>query len=369
MIPLHSVPPPSDLDGMMTELRAVLASGWVGEGPKVAAFEEALRGVVRSDHVTAVNSGTAALTIALRLAGVGPGDEVITTPVTCMATNLPILLAGATPVWADVDPSTGNIDPESIRPTEKTKAIMVVHWGGYPCDMDEINAIGRSHGIKVIEDAAHALGATYRDRPIGSHSDFVCFSFQAIKHIHTGDGGLLCCRSMVDHSRARSLKWFGIDRERRQIGLYGIAEWEVTEAGYKAHMNDISATIGLSLLPGLPAILKARAANAKAYREAFTGLKRVAPLHEQSDRQSANWLFTLRVDDQISFIRYLRGRGIDSSIVHARNDLAPVFSGMSNVFLPGVSRFARSMVCIPVGQWLTEGTRRQIVEAVTSEAW
>ena len=370
-IPLHRVHTPRNIEPMMDALRSVLASGWVGEGPQVAAFERGLIPVIGTEHVTAVNSGTSALTLALRLAGVGPGDEVITTPMTCMATNLPILLAGAMPVWADIDPGTGNISPASVEAkiTAKTKAIMAVHWGGYPAEVFELNAIASTIGVKVIEDAAHALGATYGGQPIGSHSHFVCFSFQAIKHIHTGDGGLIACRSMVDHMRARSLKWFGIDRERRQVNDLGIAEWQITEAGYKFHLNDIAATVGLSLLPELDQILAARRANAMAYREAFAGLKRVKLLHEGPNRRSACWLFTLKVDDQRGFIRHLGAKGIAASIVHARNDRAPVFAGGAKVVLPGVDEFAGSMVCIPVGQWVDDAARERVVEAVTSEGW
>jgi dTDP-4-amino-4,6-dideoxygalactose transaminase len=371
MILLHKVFVPQDLDPMMAELRKVIESGWVGEGPRVTAFEEALRPVVGSDNVTAVNACTSSLQLALRLAGVGPGDEVISTPMTCMATNLPISIAGATPVWADVDPDTGNISAESIksRLSPRTKAIMIVHWGGYPCDIAEINAIARDAGVKVIEDAAHALGSSYRGKPIGSLSDFACFSFQAIKHIHTGDGGLLVCRNMVDHSRARSLKWFGIDRERRQVNEYGIAEWDIVEAGYKFHMNDVAATMGLVQLPYLPDLIAARQRNAKAYRKAFAGLKRVRLLKEDTDRESAYWLFTVRVDDQVGFIRHLKEKGVAASIVHSRNDKSKVFAPLKREPMPGLDAFASSMVCIPVGPWVDDKARDQVIDAVRSEAW
>ena len=371
MILLHKVFVPENLDTMMSELRAVIASGWVGEGPKVQAFERALRPIVGSDNVTALNACTSSLQLALRLAGVGPGDEVVTTPMTCMATNLPIVLAGGTPVWADVDPATGNISPASIKAkiTPRTKAIMIVHWGGYPCDIAEINAIAREAGVKVIEDAAHALGSTYQGKPIGSHSDYACFSFQAIKHIHTGDGGLLVCRNMVDHARARSLKWFGIDREKRQVNDYGIAEWDIVEAGYKYHMNDVAATMGLVQLPYLAQNIAARRLNAKKFQEAFKNLKRVKLLAEKSDRLSAYWLFTVLVDDQVGFIRYLKEKDIAASIVHSRNDKSQVFSHLKRDDLPGLDAFASSMVCIPVGQWVDDKARNQIIDAVTSEAW
>jgi perosamine synthetase len=370
VIPLHKISIPHDLDALMEELRSLMLSGWVGEGPKVAAFEEALKPVVGSENVTALNSCTSALQLALRLAGVGPGDEVITTPMTCMATNLPILLAGAKPVWADINPQTGNISHASIREriSDRTKAIVIVHWGGYPCDIQEINSLARTIGAKVIEDAAHALGASYRGKPIGSHSDFTCFSFQAIKHIHTGDGGLLVCRSMVDHARARSLKWFGIDREKRQINEYGIAEWEVTEPGYKMHMNDLAATIGLSQLPQLKTIIDARTLNSRLFDESFGNLSRVKPIERSLQHISSDWLYTLLVDDQLSFIRQLRERGITASIVHSRNDRSPVFAKFRQD-LPGVDSFSKRMVCIPVGPWVGASERSQIIEAVRSESW
>ena len=370
MIALHKVNVP-DLDSLMTDLRGVISSGWVGEGPKVAEFEKALAPIVGSDHVTAVNSGTSALTLALRLAGVGPGDEVITTPITCAATNLPIVLAGATPIWADVQPRTGNICPESItdRVTDRTKAIMAVHWGGYPCDMDEIRDAAKWAGVPVIEDAAHALGGSYAGMPIGTGSDFVCFSFQAIKHLHTGDGGALVCRRPDDHARARRLRWFGIDRENRKRNEYGIDEWNITEAGYKFHMNDIAATIGLSQISGLNEIISERQCNAALYNEAFQNLRRVKLIDEKTDRSSPYWLYTLLVDDQVGFIKYMTDLGIGASIVHSRNDRNAVFAGLPRFPLPGVDEFASKMVCIPVGQWLTEKDRSEIIEAVRSEAW
>lgn len=371
MIPLHKVFVPENIDPMMDDLRSVISSGWVGEGPKVQQFEQELKKFVGSENVTALNSCTSALQLALRLANVSQGDEVISTPMTCMATNLPILLAGANPVWADVNPKTGNISPQSIkeRITDKTKAIMIVHWGGYPCDISEIKQIGQEAGVKIIEDAAHSLGSSYKNQPIGSHTDFACFSFQAIKHIHTGDGGLLTSKNMVDHARARSLKWFGIDRERRQVNAYGIAEWDIVEAGYKYHMNDIAATIGLAQLPFLDNIIQTRKSNAKFFRESLKNLKRVKLPEESNDRESAYWLFTILVDDQIGFIKRLGEQGIAASIVHSRNDKSPVFSKFRKDNLHGLDTFASSMVCIPVGPWLTNNDAAKIVDAIQKEDW
>lgn len=362
---------PENIDEVIIPLKKVLQSGWIGEGPKVLEFEKKIGEYIGNSRVTALNSCTSALHLALRLCGVGIGDEVITTAMTCMATNEPIVLTGATPVWADINPHTGNIDPESIRKkiSIRTKVIVLVHWGGYPCDIYEINQIAREYGLKVIEDCAHALGSSYHGKLIGNLSDFCCFSFQAIKHITTGDGGCLICKNNRDYQRARSLKWFGIDREKRQINARGIAEWDIIEAGYKFHMNDIAATIGLAQFPYLPQILAKRRENAAYYRKHLQGLTRVQLLEETSDRQSSYWLFTIKVDDQVRFIDYMYRNGIQTSIVHERNDRHSIFSNYNNQDLIGLDEFSRKMVCIPVGPWVGEKERNYIVEMIRKEAW
>ena len=178
-IPLFKVFMP---ESVMEPLRKVLLSGYIGEGPRVEEFERQLAPWFNNNVLT-VNNGTSALQLALRLANVSYGDEVVSTAMTCSATNEPILAMGARIIWADIDPWTGNINPEDVaaKITPKTKAIMCVHWGGYPCDLDELNAIAAEHGIKLIEDACHAFGSTYRGKPIGSHSDFACFLFRRLR--------------------------------------------------------------------------------------------------------------------------------------------------------------------------------------------
>src|SRR5262245_55082992 len=191
----------------------VLTSGWLSEGEMVRRFEGALAEHLGMSNPVTTNSGTAALHLALAVAGVGPGDEVILPPQTFVATGLVVLMHGAIPVFADVDRMTGNITPQAIERalTERTRAILPVHWGGYPCDLDPIGSLAAARGLTVIEDAAHALGAVYRGRPIGSISRFTAFSFQAIKHVTSGDGGALCCPSTADARAARARRWFGID--------------------------------------------------------------------------------------------------------------------------------------------------------------
>ena len=371
MIPMHKVFMPDNIEEIIDPLREILRSGWIGEGERVLEFERKIGSFISCNNVVALNSGTSALQLALRLCGVGIGDEVITTAMTCMATNEPIVLTGATPVWADVQPGTGNIDPDSIREKIgiRTKVIMVVHWGGYPCDMDEISVIAREYGLKVIEDCAHAWGSEYRGRTIGSHSDFACFSTQAIKHITTGDGGFLVCQNKKDYDRARSLKWFGIDREHRRENSLGVAEWDIVEAGYKFHMNDIAATIGLAQLPYLNDLIAKRRGNAAYFDEHLQNLEKVELLRNDEDRKSSYWLYTIKVKDRQRFIKYMAHHGIAASVVHERNDKHSIFAHYNSGGLKGLDEFSQKMVCIPVGQWVGAAERAKIVKAIKSQDW
>src|SRR3989338_2932841 len=173
-IPVYKVFMPENLDEILEPLRSVLSSGWIKEGPKVREFENLIGNFIGNKKCIELNSGTSALHLAYHLSDIKPGDEVVTTPMTCMAANEPLSLIGAKIVWADINPKTGNIDSKSIKKkiTDKTKAIVMMHWGGYPCDINEINEIAQDNGIRVIEDAAHAIGSEYKGRMIGNHSDF-----------------------------------------------------------------------------------------------------------------------------------------------------------------------------------------------------
>ena len=359
-IPLFKVFMPRSV---LAPLRRTLFSGYIGEGPRVAEFERALRPWLGTRYTLALNSGTSAIHLALRLAGVGPGDEVISSPMTCMATNVPILALGARIVWADIDPWTGNIAAEDVarKTTSRTKAILCVHWGGYPCDLQELNAIADDHGIPVVEDACHAFGSTYRGRAIGGHSAFSCFSFQAIKELTTVDGGALACRLRADRERGRLLRWYGIDRKVRRKDMR--CEADVAEFGYKFHMNDVAATIGLEQLKHVAATIGRHRAHAAQYDEAFGELRAVRPLRYGTDRSSAHWLYTLRVRGRRSFMRQMERRGIMVSQVHSRNDTHTAFRAFRTA-LPGVDEFVSRQVSIPVGWWLGRRDLARIVAAV-----
>jgi perosamine synthetase len=343
----------------------VLQSTFVSAGKVAEEFEINLEKELGIPHLVSVNSCTSALYLALAVAGIKPGDEVILPAQTFIATGLVILMHYAKPVFADIQYRTGNIDPESIRKkiTSKTKAIIPVHWGGYPCDLDEINEIARDHDIAVIEDAAHALGSTYRGRPIGSISRFTAFSFQAIKHLTTGDGGALCCLSDGDHYQAKRRRWFDIDREHAKPSILGEREYDAINIGYKLHMNDIAAAIGIGNLEEFPAKLRRRREIATYYRHELNNVPGLYLLDYKKDRESAYWLFTILVEKRERFIRFLKNQGVPASAVHLRIDKNSVFGGISTD-LKNQVKFNDFQVSIPAHNALADEDICLIVKAI-----
>jgi len=364
MIPLFKVFMPPTVAPVV---RNVLLSGYIGQGPKVKEFEYALQPWLGTGKVLTVNSGTSAIQLALRLAGVGPGDEVITSPMTCGATNMPILEMGARPVWADVHPDTGMIDAENAgtKMEPKTKAILCMHWGGSPCDLTALaNEAAFRGGTILIEDACQAFGAEYGGKPIGAHpeSDFVCCSFQAIKIMTTIDGGALVTRSRWDYKRGKLLRWFGMDRESGKVDFR--CEGDVKEHGYKYHMNDVNASIGLEQLKFTAILLKKQREHAQAYNEAFADLNHIRPVTNHPKAKPSYWLYTLLTDHRDRFMAHMKEQGITTSRVHARNDKWTCFKDYQVDLLPGVDEFDRRHVCIPVGWWLSQPEVTHIVRAV-----
>lgn len=351
-------------------LDITLASGYIGQGAMVDQFEKALAERIGNPNVVTVSACTHALHLALLLAEVRKGDVVITTPLTCTATNWPILMCGADPFWAEIDEETGNIDPQNVKSilesgkevATKVKAIMVVHWGGYPCDMDAISKIACEHNLPVIEDAAHAFGAEYKGRNIGAISDFTCFSFQAIKQLTSGDGGALFTLKLGHYIRSKLLRWYGIDREspKREFRC----EDDIAEFGYKYHMNDIAATIGFKNLKMFPEVLCGHRNNAKYYREALKDVSGVTLLREDENIKSSYWLFTMKVENQPQFVDMMRERGVMVSRVHERNDKHSCVSRFSKETLDSVYRFVSEMICIPVGWWVLKEDREYIVDCI-----
>jgi len=342
----------------------VLSSGWLSEGKIVKEFESTLAARLGLSQPVTVNSGTAALHLALAVFGIGPGDEVILPAQTFVATGLVILMCGASPVFADIDPSTGNLDPAAVRAKAgpRTRAILPVDWAGYPCDLDELHEVAHSVGAVVIEDAAHALGATYKDRPIGAVSDSTALSFQAIKHLTTGDGGAICFRDQELAERARTRRWFGIDRVRSRPSILGEREFDIAQIGYKYHLNDLAASVGLGNFVGLDDRLERRRSNGAFYRNELASVPGIGLLQCASDRTHAYWLFTLRAKRREDLIRKLSAAGIPSSVVHLRIDRYSVFGGMAD--LSGQAEFEEEQLSIPVHDALSDEELQHIVSTI-----
>lgn len=343
----------------------VLKSTFVSEGRLVAEFQNKLSTTLGLVNPIAVNSGTSALHLAVDLAGVGRGDEVICPAQTFIASAMAVIYQGAKPVFADIQYQTGNLDPQSVKKniTKKTKAIMVVHWAGYPADLDEIHTIAREHRLVVIEDAAHALGATYQGKPIGSISPFTCFSFQAIKHLTTGDGGALCCLNPGAARRGFATRWFGIDRQEAKSSLLGERVYTLTYPGYKYHLNDYAAALGLANLSGFTKRLKKRRAIAEQYQQALAALSGIRLFCYTTDRESSFWLFGMHVSKRNDFIQAMKDRGIVVSVVHQRIDRHPIFGGRT----PGLEnqeRFDRTQIHIPIHDAITEKEAAYIIQSI-----
>jgi perosamine synthetase len=348
---------------LMPRLEEIIYSGYIAEGKAVAEFEQKLSELLGNPYCLTVNSGTAALHIALTLIGVGPEDEVISTALTAEPTNTTILLTGARVVFADVDSETGLLSPASIERciTEKTKAIMVVHYAGMVCDMNRINEISQKYNLPVIEDAAHAFMSKFKGEFIGNNSPYTCFSFQAIKHITTVDGGLLCLKNEQDYNRAKKIRWFGLDKKVPRL------DSNITEVGYKYHMNNVTATIGLVQLECLKPNVMRYIENGKYYDEHLKNIPNVTLIPYYEDTEPSYWLYTIKVDRREAFIKKMAENKVSASPLHLRNDRHSVFEAPRGK-TPNLDDFYESFVHIPCGWWISDEDREQIVKII-KEGW
>lgn len=346
-------------DEMRPALEKILYSGYIAMGEAVDEFETSFGRYIENPHVLSLNSGTAALHIALLLMNIGPGDEVISTAMTAEPTNTTIAITGAKVVWADVDVRTGLLDPKSVREkiTERTKAIMLVHYAGMVCDMDEFNKISEEYNIPIIEDTAHALGSKYNGKRVGSNSRFTCFSFQAIKHMTTVDGGAISFKNENDIAAARKLRWFGLDKKVSRL------ENDITRAGYKYGMNNVNATIGSVQLRHIDEIVGRHVANGKYYDKELAGISGVTLIPYYEHTEPSYWLYTMKVDDRENFCKMMESNGITASLLHHRSDTHSVFSS-SRCELPALDDFYEHFVHIPCGWWVSDEDREHIVEII-----
>ena len=346
----------------------VLDTRWIGQGPKVKLFEERFSKKFASRlPAIAVGSGTDALHLSYILAGLKPGDEVIAPVFTCTATNIPFLYMGIKILFADIDRNTMNIDVNHVDQlmNKNVKAIVCVHYGGLPCEMDELEIIANKWNIPIIEDAAHAVGAKYKGLTIGSISDFTMFSFQAIKHITTGDGGMLIVKNKELIDKAERVRWFGIDRKAKQAGIW---ENDITEIGYKYQMTDIAAAMGISSLQEFDEVSALRKKLFQVYSAELAGYDRVQIVgNEFTDREHAAWLFTIIVEDRFRLQEKLRENKIESNQVHFRNDRYSIFNDFTRgKEFPNMDLIEDKYLVLPLHTMMNENDVRRICSIIKS---
>jgi perosamine synthetase len=367
----HAIPVfrPFHGDEEIAAVAEVLRSGWWGQGPKTEALEQRFAALVGAPLGVAVSSATAALHLALRVAGV-EGGEVITTPMTFVSTNHAILYNGATPVFADIQPDTLNIDPEDVerKVTAKCRAIVVVHYGGHPCDLDRIRAIAAAHGLVVVEDAAHAAGAAYRGAPIGSLSPLTCFSFQPVKNLATGDGGMITLADPDWDARLRRLRWMGITKDtwtRSQGGDASRYAWEydVDEVGFKYHTNDIMSAIALVQLERLAETNGRRRRICALYDEGLRGLDWLQLPVERAGVVSARHNYVVRCDSRDRLAAWLREHRVATGMHYVPNHLHAVYRPYATP-LPVAEREWTRVLTLPVYPALTDAEVHYIVDVI-----
>ena len=341
-----------------------LQTKWINVGSETTLFEQEFAEKFGLKFAVALNSCTAALRLSYAIAGVGSGDEVITPSFTMVATNTAILEQFGIPVFADVNYDTANIDVADVehRITSKTKAIACVHSLGYPCDLKELKEIAIAHDLALIEDCAHAVGATYQGEYIGSDSAFACFSFAAVKHITTGDGGMLTTNSRTVYEGANRRSWFGMDRAKRD-SLTGVYSEDILEVGYKMRLNSISSAMGREQLHYVEKILDERRKKAKIYDEELSSAKGISLMENSADRQSAYFLYPMHVERRLKFLEAMRKHGIELTVQSYRNDRFSVF-GKQRKDLPCTEKLEKDFICLPIHEDLTVEDQKYIIEAV-----
>jgi dTDP-4-amino-4,6-dideoxygalactose transaminase len=362
----------------IAEVVDCMRSGWLGTGPRVARFEAdfaAYRGV-GPQHVAAVNSCTAALHVSMVAANLESGSEVITTPLTFCATVNAIMHAGLTPVLADVDEATGNIDPDAIEAaiTPRTRAIVPVHFAGRPCEMDRILAIAKKHDLVIIEDCAHAIETEYHGTPAGRFGDFGCFSFYVTKNVVTGEGGMILGRDEEKIARARILALHGMSKDAwHRFGDAGYKHYQVVECGFKYNMMDMQAAIGLHQLAKVEKHWLRRQAIWARYDEAFADLPITTPAAPEADTRHGYHLYTIRVDsahcavDRDGFLNAMNARRIGTGVHYlsvAEHLYYQDYFGWKAGDWPVAMRIGRETSSLPLSPGMTDGDVDRVIAAV-----
>lgn len=358
------------------EVLATMKTGWLGTGHKVARFEREFATFKAVEHAVALNSCTAALHLSILAAGIGPGDEVITTPMTFCATVNAIIHAGARPVLADVDPATMNIDPGQIelKITPQTKAILPVHFAGRPCDMDAICTIARQHNLKIIEDCAHAIETEYHGKKAGTFGAFGCFSFYVTKNVATGEGGMVLTEHADDAARIKTLGLHGMSKDAwKRFSDEGYKHYQVVECGFKYNMMDLQAAIGIHQLARVEQNWQKRQLIWNQYNTAFAGLPVATPGAVTPDIRHAYHLYTILIDEQQTgvsrdaFLDRLTRHNIGVGVHYMSIPEHPYYQqtyGWKPEDYPHAMRIGRQTVSLPLSPGLSEEDVGDVITAV-----
>lgn len=363
-------------DEEIREIVSCMQSGWIGSGPRVARFEREFGNYLGAKNMTALNSCTAALHLSLLAAGVGPGDEVITSALTFCATANAVIHAGATPVVADVDPRTMNLDPADVarRVTSRTKALLPVHFAGRPCDMDALLAIATRHDLVVIEDCAHAIETTWRGRHAGTIGDFGCFSFYVTKNVATGEGGMVVTRREEDASRVKVLGLHGMSHDAwKRFGDEGYKHYQVVAAGFKYNMMDLQAAIGIHQLARVESAWRRRQEIWNRYDQELAALPLERPAAPEPDTRHAFHLYTVIIDQARSgisrdaFLSEMTREGIGVGVHYVALPEHPYYRetlGWHPEDTPNATRIGRGTVSLPLSPKLKDDDVTDVIAAV-----
>jgi len=358
------------------EVLAVMKSGWLGTGPRVAQFEQDFGNYKGVPHAAALNSCTAALHLSILAAGIKPGDEVITTPMTFCATANAILHAGGIPVLAEINPDTLNLDPEQVESkiTPRTRALLPVHFAGRPCDMDALCHIAERHNLKLIEDCAHAIETEYKGRKAGTLGDFGCFSFYVTKNIVTGEGGMVLARNAEDLARIRVLGLHGMSKDAwKRFGDDGYKHYQVVECGFKYNMMDLQAAIGIQQLKRIDAQWQRRREIWQRYNRAFADLPIALPADPEPNTRHAFHLYTILVDElrtgmsRDAFLESMTAQSIGVGVHYLSLTEHPYYRralGWKPEDCPNAARIGRQTVSLPLSAKLSDGDVEDVITAV-----
>lgn len=351
----------------------VLKSDFLTTGPKIAEFEQTVADYVGVKYAVAISNGTSALHAACFAAGIGPGDEVITTPLTFAASANCVLYCGGTPVFADVDPKTYNIDPEDIRRkiTDRTKAIIAVHLAGQPCDMDAIHSIAREHGLIVIEDGAHALGSVYKGKRVGSLSDMTTFSFHPVKPITTGEGGMIVTDNEDFYKKMILFRSHGITRDdsmmTRNDGPWFYQQFDL---GYNYRITDIQCALGCSQMKKLDRFLARRKEIVARYNEAFADCDNIITPYQLSDTESGWHLYIVQVKncDRRQVFEGMREKGIGVNVHYIPVYMHPYYQehGYENVHCANAEEIYSHIISLPLYPGLTSEQQDYVIDTLKS---